>query len=247
MTELSLSKPNGWIFYTVVGLFVSLLGTLMFCVIVFPVIFFFGTFESAKNYTVPVSAIISVLFCAFIMLIQREGDHARYRHEVATDKALKDSNFPVGRVFFSPAISFVINQSLDKIFILESGESQPQFLSRADIVDMVFEVDDTIVSKVNSGSGGSLITAGVGGLLFGGAGAVVGAIAGKNQTSEHTSGVRSIQIKLAVNKTGGNLIKLVFFESSTGFKKGDWALTRPMQEANEWWASLAIFTKAEPR
>jgi len=200
----------------------------------------FGTWDTAKEYSIPTAIIISSIFSVGFILSKRHSDEERYKHEVATKKAIEDLKFDAGKIYCKNGIALIVNTNLTEILYVRGYLNDPVVIHPNSIIEMVLEIDECVVSKSSSGSGSSLMGASIGGTLLGGTGALVGAIAGKNPSIESSSGVRAISIKMVIDNSENQLLVLDFLSSNYGFKKGGWLLDGIMKEANEWWATLTV-------
>ena len=98
-----------------------------------------------------------------------------------------------------------INHLLSNIYVLSQLRHTNQYIvySYSDIISFeLLEDDETLIS---GGLGGAL----VGGILFGGVGAIVGGITG---TKEVSSNCTNIRIKITVNKIANSAIYIIFNE-----------------------------------
>lgn len=150
------------------------------------------------------------------------------------------TQFQPFKSFKSSTGMIAINQDYSKITLCKPSQ-QPRVIYPSDIIDLVLEINDSVESKSTSGMGGSLAGAAVGGILTGGAGAVVGAIAGKNGKSTTKSGVTSIAIKLVVKRLPDPLFILTFLEGETVWERTSMVGKESLKRSNEWWAILSVF------
>lgn len=159
-------------------------------------------------------------------------------------KLMNDQKMEPEIIFNEPDTFFALDTSAGKAIYCSRTIDTHAIFTPKDIIEMSMEVDRDTISKMTSGASGSLVSAAAGGLLLGGAGAIVGAIAGKNSKLNQSGGISSIRIKLAVNKSGSKLIDLKFMEFDTPVSTTGFLAKAKLEDANNWWASLSVFMNA---
>lgn len=225
-------------------LFMAVVGTFMFAIPVFIVVFFFADWSTAKSSTLWWSAGFSTVFSLIYTQIDKSAHDMNAKNQFEAKSAMKSAEFEEKKSFQSGIIYVAINEQLSQLLISRPG-GKAQILKPSDVYDMVLQVDEEVISKSSSGMGGSLVGAAVGGVLTGGAGAIVGAVAGNNAKHETKSGIRSISIKMAVNSPDSPLVVLDFLNSDVTFEKSSMVAKHHMETANTWWALLTVFMRKE--
>lgn len=118
-------------------------------------------------------------------------------------------------------------------------------IDKKDLLESKLYVDDLLLSRTTSGVGGSLAGAAVGGILSGGTGAIIGAIAGNNKKSESDVRIRKVAIYLTLKNKDTPFKEIVFYEANgkdnKGLKKGDKVLDYALNRANHWQAAFQNF------
>lgn len=223
-------------------LFTAVAGTFMFAIPVFIVVFFFADWSTAKSSTLWWSAGLSTVFAFFYTQIDKSAHDMLAKNQFEAKSAMKSANFQEKKSFQSGVIYVAINEELSQLLISRPG-GKPQILRAEDVFDMALEVDEEVISKSSSGMGGSLAGAAVGGVLTGGTGAIVGALAGNNAKHQTKSGIRSVSIKMAVNNSDSPLVVLDFLNSDVTFEKSSMVAKHHLETANTWWALLTVFMR----
>lgn len=144
--------------------------------------------------------------------------------------------------------NFIImaNTELSQAMVVWNGKFTDKLdytiLTPDNIIESSVYIDDMTVSKVTSGAAGSLTGAAIGGLLTGGTGAIVGAIAGKRNKSESEVRVRKVGISLTMKDPKRPHAELILHKpqgkDDKGLKKGDWLLEQYIDTANHWQAVI---------
>lgn len=207
--------------------------------------FLFREYENSGKLTLFASIAIVLVGGYFLNNSAKGLFEETYQKRLRLIENLENLNVPFCKIHEGKKFIFLISEDLSKAFYVDEKDDI-HTLNASDIKAVSVVVDEKTVSKFTSGAGGSLAGAGIGGLVFGGAGALVGAVAGKNPKGIQESKITSLQIKLAVVKPGSNLIVLDFFKGEgAGFAKDDWVLTRPLKEMDEWWSTLTVMADSK--
>jgi hypothetical protein len=148
--------------------------------------------------------------------------------------------------FSSKNFIIMANSDLSQALVLWNGKFADKLdytiLTPDNIIESTVYIDDMVVSKVTTGTVGSLTGAAVGGLLTGGTGAIVGAIAGKRSKSKSEVRVRKISINLTMKDPSKPHAELIFHKplnkNDKGLKKGDWVLKHYIDTVNHWQAVM---------
>ncbi|MFC0268274.1 hypothetical protein [Kushneria aurantia] len=155
---------------------------------------------------------------------------------------LVSRNFECADSYEMDRCNFFIDKNYEKILVVLGKKNSSNFsyifLSGSDLLASEFYVDDLILSKSSSGAGGSLAGAAVGGILTGGVGAIVGAVAGKKNKYESEIRISKISINLVLKNSDRPYCELVFFESAYGLKKTDTSLRWVLERAKNWDARI---------
>ncbi|MCE9662965.1 hypothetical protein LY622_05885 [Halomonas sp. M5N1S17] len=167
-----------------------------------------------------------------------DENHKRY-HEIKTSEGFENAEELKSKEF-----NIMTNSNLSKVLIIWGKQYAPNpdytVINPEDIIESEVYVDDLMVSKATSGVSGSLAGAAVGGILTGGTGAIVGAIAGKNNKSMTEVRIRKVAINLILKNPKRPYVELAFYETGhknyKGLKKGDWLLDHHIDSANHWQA-----------
>ena len=120
---------------------------------------------------------------------------------------------------------------------VETPELVVRIFNYEDVLSSEIFVDDNTISRTSRTSqvGGAL----VGGLLFGGLGAVVGGLSGKSISSKK---VEKIDLRITVNDTKNPLHDVNFLRFASGESKS--AYIKAVGEARHWHGLVAIIIKS---
>lgn len=206
-----------------------------------------GWWEFLRELLFPIGYTISgTFFIGNILLIILNANRDRDlngEHQVALSEAMKNYSLSPKESFFEQSNNFgqrtiVVNEQVDKMLVV-TGENpyDALLILPKNIVETNLIVDEDIISTTSSGTEGALAGAAIGGLLTGGAGAIIGAIAGKSPSSSSSLGLRRVVVNIVLNIPETHLLTLTFHSSNTPFKKGDW-VTKGVIEKAETWASF---------
>lgn len=186
----------------------------------------------------------------FPIMFKEQVEEKRASHE-----RLKESlGFEGADEFSGDNFIIMADEGLTKALVLWSKKfaAIPDYtiLTAENIIESAVYIDDMTVSQVKSGTASSLTGAAVGGVLTGGVGAVVGAIAGKRSKSESEVRVHRIGINLTLKDTARPHAELIFHKPSSpedkGLKKGDMVFNHLVENANRWQAVIKnIIANAE--
>ena len=238
------SKPSGLGSFLTFAL-IWAASTAMFTIPLFIFIFFIWTWDIATSATIPTSATISFFFALIYTLTNNSQKNVQSERDQALIKLMNDQEIEPEIIFNEPETFLAVDTNSCKAIYCKHTIDTHAILTPKDIIEMSMEVDRHTISKMTSGASGSLVGAATGGLLLGGAGAIVGAVAGKNSKLNQSGGISSIRIKLAVNKSGSKLIDLKFMELGTPVSTTDFLARAKLEDANNWWASLSVFMAAD--
>lgn len=161
----------------------------------------------------------------------------------------KTENYLLGSEGFSLTKKFVnsdgrlglaFDDNSKKLCFVENEKNVPlvRIVSYKDLISSeIFQDGETITSSVRSGD---LTNAAIGGLIFGGSGAIVGSLASKTKFS-NTEMVNKISLRLTVNDTKNPLFEIDFLDSQTT-KKGAF-FQNAMKEARHWHGLIEVLIK----
>jgi len=151
-------------------------------------------------------------------------------------------NFTVTRYFTKPDHSGVIavDENRGKVFIGSAhGNSEiitHDVISAKDILGVEISKNGQVFSNTNT-----LGMAAIGGLLFGGAGAVVGAITGLDSNSNTNS--TEVALKIAVDNIQKPYICFIFLEASPNQNTDE--VPNALQNAEKWYGIISILLNRE--
>ncbi|MGL5655887.1 MAG: SHOCT domain-containing protein [Fusobacteriaceae bacterium] len=148
-----------------------------------------------------------------------------------------------GKIFVGDDGKSGIGANLDdyKLVLVElkGKEIFSNIIDYKDIVSVELVQNGTIVSKTSKSS--QLGKAAVGGVLFGGAGAVIGALSGNKKNVENVS---KVQAKLTIQDLKMPIFNVTFMDAN--FKKDGFFHKAMIQKAEEWIGIIsAMIKKAE--
>ena len=234
------TKNFGWFGNTFLFLFITAAGAFILAIPTFIFIFFIWNWATACAVTLWVTAPVSAIYAVIQLWFQRIANEA-YNLDVKNIQDYMETNkFTPFKSFESSTGMIAINQDFSQITLCKSGQP-PRMISPSDIIELVLEINDSVESKSTSGMGGSLAGAAVGGILTGGTGAIVGAIAGNNGKNTTKSGVTSVAIKLVVKNLPDPLFVLPFLEGETVWERTSMVGKDALKRSNELWALLTVF------
>lgn len=217
-------------------------GTTLF---VWAVLFLFNmSKKGAGPFTFVIAAIIGIGVAVLWNRDLKNLWERDYHRRVKVKEKIDSSGFEFGKIFDSQSLVFMVSEDLSKAMYIDSAIESHCF-NASDIKAVSVVVDEQTISNFTTGAGGSLAGAGVGGLMFGGVGAIVGAVAGKKQKAINEIKIKSVQIKLAVAKAGSNLVILDFFKSNEGVSKDDANLQKALAQVDEWWATFTVMSDSK--
>jgi len=238
--EIGKGHILGWFGNTFLFLFITVAGALMFALPTFIFIFIFWTWATACAVTLWITTPCAAIFAAIYLWIQRMATETANNDVTTINSFMETTQFQPFKSFQSANGMIAINQDYSKIILCSPGQ-QPHVIYPSDIIEIVLEVNDSIESKSTSGIGGSLTGAALGGVLTGGAGAIVGAIAGKNGKNTTTHGVTSIAIKVVLKRFSAPLFTLTFLDGEAVWERTSMVGKASLKRSNEWWAILSVF------
>jgi hypothetical protein len=178
------------------------------------------------------AAVVIALMTAAV----KAGRKAQLESYFATLESFTDTRHTVG-VDGNSAIAF--NESKRRIGLLErtpAGQPTHRDIAYADVISCELHEDGIAITKTSRSSqlGGAL----VGGLVFGGLGAVVGGLSGKRVSADK---VRRIDLRLLVNDTASPQFSLCFLDVEA---KQGWLIYRQaMERARLWYGIVEVLIK----
>lgn len=158
-------------------------------------------------------------------------------------KSLATDTFKPDRVLikapaYGNSVAGVAVDAPRKTVCLINGDSK-RYIDSSDLIESEVQVDGKSVTKTSRAS--QFAGAAIGGVLFGGVGAVIGGLTGKSTTSVDAKGVK---LKLVVNELENPVHVVDFIEATAG------GTTHPptaQREANEWHELLSTIIKVNER
>lgn len=136
------------------------------------------------------------------------------------------------------ALAGVAIDASHTMLCLISGEDR-RYIAAIDLIESEVVVDGKTVTKTSRAS--QFAGAAIGGVLFGGVGAIIGGLSGKTSTGVDAKGVK---LKLTVNDLQDPIHTIDFIElTNTGSTPPQAAL----REANEWHEMLSAIIKVNER
>lgn len=147
--------------------------------------------------------------------------------------------FPDSQVhYFSDDKTFVLIDNRNKQVVLGRDKNE-KIVNYSEIASVEVITDGTTISSTNRGS--QLLGAAVGGLAFGGVGAIVGGLSGSSKTSVK---VKKLSIRVIVDDNVNPIFNVTFFNWTGGGKgldvKGD--IIKPYIEKSEKFHALLTNT-----
>lgn len=191
-----------------------------------------------------VAAVIGMFYAMYVNGDLKASYQRTFAHRTKVKQKIDSTGFVFGKIFDSPEMVFMVSEDLSQALYIDKAFDSHSF-SSTDIKAVSVVVDEQTISNFTTGAGGSLAGAGVGGLMFGGVGAIVGAVAGKKQKAINEVKIKSVQIKLAVSKAGSNLVILEFFKNAEGVSKDDTNLHKALANVDEWWATFTVMSDSK--
>lgn len=125
-------------------------------------------------------------------------------------------------------------------FVVDSQSPAPRLLSYKDLVSSEIAEDGTSVLVTRTSRSSQLGGALVGGAVFGGVGAVVGALTGSS-VSTGSDFVTRIELRVVVNNPADPLITILFLGSRTA--RASAAYREARNAAQQWHATLTVLIK----
>lgn len=230
----------GWFGTVFLFIVLSVMSVFGFAIPIFVFIFLFWDWATASKVTLWVSTPIAIVWTAGYILLERVKSQIENQDISVMNSFMDTMQFNPAKTFKSPTGMIAISQDYSRIILCKSGQ-QHRVVYPSELIEMVLEVNDSVESKSTSGIGGSLTGAALGGVLTGGTGAIIGAIAGKGGTTSTRSGISSIVIKLVLKNTSDPLFILSFLEGENTWERTSSVGKRAIDQSNEWWAALSVF------
>lgn len=231
---------DGWFGTVFMFIIFSAVSVFLFAILTFLIIFLFWDWATASKFTLWVSTPIAIVWTARTMQLDRIKSKIESQKTSVMNSFMETVQFNPAKTFKSPTVMIAISEDYSKIILCKSGQ-QHRVVYPSELIEMVLEVNDSVESKSTSGIGGSLTGAALGGVLTGGTGAIIGAIAGKGGTTTTRSGISSIVIKLVLKNTSDPLFILSFLEGEKTWERTSLVGKMAIDQSNEWWAALSVF------
>lgn len=238
--EIEKGHTFGWFGNTFLFLFITVAGAFMFAIPTFICIFIIWNWATACAVTLWITTPGSAIFAVIYLWFQHIATESSNLDVKNIQDYMETNQFSPFKSFNSSTGMIAINQDFSQITLCKPGQ-RPSMIFPSNIIELVLEINDSVESKSTSGMGGSLAGAAVGGMLTGGTGAIVGAIAGKNGTNTTISGVTSIAIKIIIKNLPDPLFVLTFLEGETVWERTSMVGKGSLKRSNEWWALLTVF------
>ena len=182
-----------------------------------------------------ISVVVILIFFIFAK-IKRSN-----KQNTLIDKFKKIKNFELDRGMISNDLKkgIAVDNTKNKICILKNNKDSIDTIiyEYRDLLESEILEDGESVTKTSRGSqlGGALL----GGMIFGGVGAVIGGLSGKKT---HTDKVSSIDLKIIVNDINSPMI-IINFMSLPGAEKSTTTYKNNIQSAREWNSLLSVLIK----
>ncbi len=187
---------------------------------------------------------VAVIFVGILVVgsIMNANIETRFKEniEIMENKFMKITDFSPSQmvVQVNGLLAIAIDENRKKICLLKQNERNEHYydrvieadiLSYQDILSSEILVDGTTITKTSRGSqlGGALI----GGLVFGGAGAIIGGLSGKTESSNKTN---SAELLITVNR-----VKNPNYKISLPFGQ-EWSA---MEQAQHWHSVMKVIIK----
>ncbi len=242
-TKLSMvpsDKPLGIGMAIAIIISMTLLGGFVFTIVIFPIMFIIFDYDTTEDYTMPLSFIAGFISSICYIMNKDQEPQSAFSQQVALRERIGSHNINPYRTYNKNNISFIVDKDMTHAYLINSITNSTIKLHKKDIIEIALEVDDSPISKMSSGMTGGIIGASIGGLTFGGFGAIAGSIIGKNPKIETSSEIGSIKIKIAARKIKNNLLVLDFMGELAPTKKDNKLIKAYLKEADEWWATLTV-------
>ncbi len=192
---------------------------------------------------------LGILLCAYSFSVFIEKKKEKNKQQIAIENAMLE-NYMQQNSDFSGAQKLIgsdyktglaVNEKDKKIFLVKKGSQGVisfRVFSYKNLLSVeIFEDGETVTSTVRSSQiGGALI----GGLVLGGAGAIIGGLSGKTKTSGE---VEKIVLRLVVNHTKYPLHEIYFLNSENGNSKKTEFYQYAMQQARHWHSLIEVLIK----
>lgn len=260
-------KPNIWglivayIAFPLMSIIFSLFITFVYGCVLFTYSLFstdelfssiFFSFNTSTSHFKYIAISIFILSFPFIYLLDRS-----VKKLVEGDVSVKDKlGFSEGEVerIGTKLSCFIKHPVKNEVLFLPLGEFVTKeddclLITQENIISSELYVDEFLVSKTTSGVGGSLAGAAVGGVLTGGTGAIIGAIAGKNNKTTSEIRIKKISINIILKSEENPYHEIVFYKSNksggekVGLKEGSSTIEHLLKSANHWQAVFINLTK----
>lgn len=230
----------GWFGTVFMFVIYSAMSAILFAIPTFFIIFLFWDWATASKVTLWVSTPIAIIYAAGSIGLDRVKAEIENQEVSVVNSFMEAVQLNPSKTLKSSTGMIAISKDYSKIVLCKSDQ-QHRVVYPSDLIEMVLEVNDSVESKSTSGIGGSLTGAALGGVLTGGTGAIIGAIAGKGGTTSTRSGISSIVIKLVLKNTSDPLFILTFLEGEKTWERTSSVGKMAIDQSNEWWAALSVF------
>nr|WP_289072758.1 hypothetical protein [uncultured Halomonas sp.] len=214
--------------------FISLLaGYILSLLPTFGLIFLFGSFESAKEFTWLATALPAFAFAMFMASFLEKADQDYQEISTLTNEIKKNHDFISTYQFKFNQNSLEIDETQGLIFI--KVQKDLSMINFNELLDVEISIDDICIAsiKTNSGLGGAV----VGGLLFGGAGAIAGAITSRKTTTDSNNFIEKVSLKLTIMSFSTPFKEITLLNHRT--LKNSKEAESSLKVANEWYSILS--------
>lgn len=199
----------------------------------FGLFFLFGSFETAKELTWFTAALPALGLAMLSTFLLEEAERDSQEISRATTEIKQKYDFTSTHQFKFNRSSLEIDES--QRLILIQSKKDLSIVKFSELMDVELSIDDISITslKTNSGLGGAV----AGGLLFGGVGAIAGAITSRKTTSDTNQYIEKISLKISIMSFSKPFQEIVLlkFRSSRNSKDVESAL----KVAHDWVSVLS--------
>ena len=186
--------------------------------------------------------LILVIGAAILIIVLRSlAVNNRQKQMEEKLKSLRDFSASQQFVGLDGTSAIAVDEERKKVCLMKHGDPvESDIVSYKDILSSEVAVDGaTTVTKTSRSSqlGGAL----VGGLAFGGTGAIIGGLSGRQISSDR---VRRIDLRLTVNRASSPIHNVSFLtDRDSGTQKGGFAYNVMMERAIHWHGLIEVLIK----
>ncbi|WP_254275412.1 hypothetical protein [Halomonas sp. 3H] len=199
----------------------------------FLLIVLLGSFETAKSAAWYVSILPALILATITISMFEDAQRKTQETNKKLNSARLANNFSPAHKFASYPCSIEIDETTKRVLL--QNKEDITIIEFNKIIDVELFVDDSSITSLKSTSG--LKGAVAGGLLLGGVGAIVGAIATKNTSSQTNDYIEKVSLKVSMKSFSKPFQELILLDGRQ--LKDSKQVEAALSTANEWAAVLA--------